>query len=215
MKRKCLIVLYLAFGFCAFAQSHTEALRRYFNGRDLDNRGRTADAVVEYNAAVSMCLSLLETQPQNMDVYAVYTWSLYRLRKYAETVSVCKQALNIKDDPRIIETMGEALFYVNNFDECLTQMQRYINMSPDGDRIAVAYFFEAEVYRNRAQYNKAEFLYTVATHFEPSISLWWYRLGYVREMIGNKASAIEAYNRALRLSPNYTDAINALNRLQQ
>ncbi|MBQ7613296.1 MAG: tetratricopeptide repeat protein [Spirochaetaceae bacterium] len=215
MKKLCISIVSFLFILTGLvAQDTNTALRRYFNGRDLDNRGRTSDAVAEYNAAILMCLQVLESQPQNMDAYAVYTWSLYRLRKYADTVSVCRQALNIKEDPRIIETMGEALFYINNFDECLVQMQRYINMSPDGDRVAVAYFFEAEVYRNRNQYNKAEFLYTVATHFEPSIALWWFRLGFVREMIGNVATAIEAYTRAVALNPNYTEAVNALNRLQ-
>lgn len=197
-----------------FAQPKPDALKYYFNGRDLDAKGRTEDAAKSYNIAIKICLDELAVTPNNMDSYAVYTWSLYRLKKYTETVSVCKQALNIREDVRIIETMGEALFYLNQFDECLAQMQRYINLAPNDNRVSVAYFFEAEIYRLRKQYNKAEIAYTAAVHFEPSMSLWWLRLAAMREAVENKAGAIEAYNRVLRLVPNQADAVAALKRLQ-
>ena len=217
MKRKSTlaIVFFMLVTSLAFSQEKPDALKHYFNGRDLDNKGRTSEAANEYNAAILICLSELETRPSNMDSYAVYTWSLYRLRKYSETVAVCRQALNIREDARIVETMAEAYFYLDNFDECLKQMQRYIQLAPDGDRISVAYFFEAEIYRNRNHLERAEFLYTVATHLEPSISLWWYRLGSVREALQLRDGAIDAYNRAIKIAPNYNDALNGLRRLQR
>ena len=196
-----------------FAQPKPDALKYYFNGRDLDAKGRTEDAVTSYNTAINICLNELAENPNNMDSYAVYTWSLYRLKKYAETVAVCTQALNIREDARIVETMGEALFYLNRFDECLEKMQRYIELPHSDNRIGAAYFFEAEIYRLRKQYNKAEIAYTTAVYFEPSLSHWWLRLGNVREAVDNKAGALEAYNRALNLNPNQSEATNAIKRL--
>lgn len=74
-----------------FAQPKPDALKYYFNGRDLDAKGRTEDAAKSYNIAIKICLDELAVTPNNMDSYAVYTWSLYRLKKYSETVSVCKK----------------------------------------------------------------------------------------------------------------------------
>lgn len=213
MLKKFFVVVFLICSF-VYGQEKPDALKRYFNGRTLDSKGRIADAVNEYNAAIQICLDELEVSPQNMDSYAVYTWSLFRLKKYADTVSICRQALNIREDARIVETMGEALFYLNRFDESLAQMQRYISLTSSGDRLGVAYFFEAEIYRLRKLYNKAEIAYTAAVFFEPNLSLWWYRLGTVREATENKAGAIEAFERAVKLAPNYTDAVNALKRLK-
>lgn len=214
MLKKFFAVVLLVCSFVVYGQEKPDALKRYFNGRTLDAKGRKEDAVNEYNAAIQICLDELEVTPQNMDAYAVYAWSLYRLKKYADTVSICRQALNIREDARIVETMGEALFYLNRFDESLAQMQRYISLAPAGDSVGVAYFFEAEIYRLRKLYNKAEIAYTAAVFFEPNLSLWWYRLGLMREILENKAGAIEAFERAIKLAPNYTDALNGLKRLQ-
>lgn len=198
-----------------FPQQKPNPLRHYFNGRDLDVKGRSADAIKEYNTAITICLNELKTNPRDINYYVVYTWSLFRLKKYNETLTACKEALKIKQDPRIIETMGETLFYLNRLDESLAQMQRYISMAPTGDKVSVAYFFEAEIYRIRKQYNKAEIAYTAAVFFSPHMSLWWYRLGTMREAIQRKQEAIEAYSQAVKLWPNYTDALNALKRLQR
>lgn len=196
-----------------YAQQKPDALKHFFNGRDLDVKGRTADAVTEYNTAIEICRDELKLNPQNMDSYAVYSWSLFRLKQYAETLALCQQALGIHEDARIIETMGEALFYLNRFDECLAQMQRYISMAPNGDRISVAYFFEGEIYRLRNQYEKAEIAYTTAVFFEPRMSLWWFRLGTMREALKDINGAVDGYKRALQLWPDYTEAQNALKRL--
>lgn len=219
--RKCEILKKAFFAFyffgvlnSVFSQRIPDALKHFSNGRDLDYVGRTTEAISEYSRAIKICQDQLEVEPNNMDSYAVYTWSLFRLKKYAETVSVCRQALNIRNDVRIIETMGEALFYLNKLDESLVQMQKYISLAPTGERIAVAYFFEAEIYRIKKQYNKAEIAYTATVFIEPGNSLWWYRLGLTREILNNRAGAIEAYTRAVRLAPNYVEAINALKRLR-
>lgn len=215
MIKKCLLICTFFVAITSvFAQQKPDALKHYFNGRDLDAKGRSAEAESEYNNAVLICIDELKNNSRNMESYVVYTWSLFRLKKYNETVAICLEALKIREDPRIVETMGEALFYLNRLDESLIQMQRYINIAPTGDKISMAYFFEAEIYRIRQQYNKAEIAYTAAVFFEPRMSLWWYRLGTMREAISHKEAAIEAYTQALRLYPNYIDASNALKRLQ-
>ena len=113
-----------------YAQEKADALKLYRTGRSLDSAGRTEEAKASYTAAVNVCLAELRQNPRNMDSYTVYTWSLFRLHRYHETVAACNEALKIASDVRIIETLGEAYFYLNDYKESLRQMERYIDMAP-------------------------------------------------------------------------------------
>jgi tetratricopeptide (TPR) repeat protein len=110
--------------------------------------------------------------------------------------------------------MGEAYFYLDDYARSLSYMQRYANAVPQGDRVSVAYFFVGEIYRLTQKYHHADIAYTTALRFEPNAALWWYRLGTVREEIGDRMPAIDAYQQALRLNPNYREARSGLTRLQ-
>jgi cytochrome c-type biogenesis protein CcmH/NrfG len=64
------------------------------------------------------------------------------------------------------------------------------------------------------QLNHAEIAYTTAVYLEPSISLWWFRLGSVRESIGDKLGSSVAYQKALKLRPDYKEAADGLSRVR-
>jgi tetratricopeptide (TPR) repeat protein len=195
--------------------SRPDALQNYRTGRDLESRGRLSDAENYYNEAVRICTEELSRNSSNMDSYTVLTWALQRLRRYPEVVSWGDRALRINNsDYRIIETMGEAYFYMDNHRDSLRYMQRYVNSLPQGDRASVAYFFIGEIYRLQGRFRHADIAYTTAVRLEPSSALWWYRLGSVRESAGEAPHAVEAYERALRLNPNYREASEGIARLR-
>lgn len=195
-------------------QGKPDALRSYRAGRDFEARNRMGEASASYNEAIEICKQDLVVNSRNMDAYTIYGWALVRLTRYQEAVQICTAALNITYDPRIVETMGEAYFYLDNYRESLRNMERYTDSAPRGERISTAYFFMAEIYRLTRRYNLAEFAYTTAVHHEPALSLWWYRLATVREEIGDNSGAADAYNRALRLRPDYREASDGLRRVQ-
>ncbi|GHV82015.1 hypothetical protein AGMMS49991_05730 [Spirochaetia bacterium] len=188
-----------------------DALQNYRTGRDLESRGRMDEANRYYNEAVRICNDEI-SRGGTMDSYAVLTWTLNRQKKYSEVVSWGDRALRITADYRVIETMGEAYFYLYNYTESLRYMQRYVNALPQGDRAAMAYFFIGETYRLQKKFRLADIAYTTAVRLDPGAALWWYRLGSVRESTGDLAPAAEAYERALRLNPNYREATEGLAR---
>jgi tetratricopeptide (TPR) repeat protein len=193
-----------------------DALRSYRIGRDLEARDRAEEANQYYNEAVRICLDEINQNSTNMDSYTVLTWTLQRQRKYAEVISWGERGLRINgNDYRIVETMGEAYFYLNRFDDSLRCMQRYVNSVPQGERTSVAYFFIGEIFRLQRKFFKADIAYTIACRLDPGSALWWYRLGTVRESVGDLSPAIEAYQRALRLNPNYREAREGLERSSQ
>ncbi|MDR1249705.1 MAG: tetratricopeptide repeat protein [Treponema sp.] len=195
--------------------SRNDALQNYRVGRDLEARNRMNEARVYYNEAVRICNTELIGNPSNMDSYAVLTWTLQRQGKYNDVISWGERGLRVNaNDYRIIETMGEAYFYLNNYVESLRFMQRYVNSMPQGERASVAYFFIGEIFRLERKFRHADIAYTTALRLDSGPALWWYRLGSVRESIGDAVPAVEAYERALRLNPNYPEAREGLARVR-
>jgi tetratricopeptide (TPR) repeat protein len=212
----CLVTVWPVFSQDLAGLSRRDALQNYRTGRELESRNRMTDAEVYYNEAVRICNDEIARNPSNMDSYTVLTWTLQRQGKYAEVINWGERGLRIGgSDYRIIETMGEAYFYLANYDESLRFMQRYVNSLPQGERASVAYFFIGEIYRLRRKFRHADIAYTTAVRLEPGSALWWYRLGTVREYAGEYPSAVEAYERALRLTPNYREANDGLARSRQ
>ncbi|MDR0586526.1 MAG: tetratricopeptide repeat protein [Treponema sp.] len=216
-KRFAFIGALLLAGFSLFAQTQEslrpDALQNYRIGRDLEGRNRMDEANVYYNEAIRICTEELSRNPSNMDSYTVLTWAMLRQRRYSEVIRWGEQGLRYNaNDFRIVETMGEAYFYLNDYARSLTFMQRYVNAMPRGERASTAYFFMGEIYRNQKKYLHADIAYTTAVSLESSMFLWWFRLGSVRESAGEFASAVEAYEKALTLNPNYRDASEGLER---
>ncbi|MDR3138815.1 MAG: tetratricopeptide repeat protein [Treponema sp.] len=217
---------FAAFLFCAFslfAQTapdppavprSQDAGWNYRTGRDLEARGRAGEAAPFYAEAVRICRDEIARNAATADSYATLTWTLRRQQKYAEVITWGERGLQLfGNDYRIIEIMGEAYFYLDNYGQSLQFMQRYVNALPQGERASVAYFFIAEMYRLTGKFRLADIAYTTAVRLEPNIALWWYRLGSVREAVGDRVPAIEAYEQAIKLNPQYQEAAAALARL--
>ena len=217
-----IIVCFLLMTFQAEAQAPggagaqpLSALQNYQRGRDFESQNRANEANTYYNEAVRICLDEVSRNAANRTTYTVLTWTMQRQGRYAEVISWGERGLRIySDEHRIVETMGEAYFYLGNYERSLSFMQRYTNALPEGERAPTAFFFIGEIYRLTQRYLHADIAYTTALRMEPGIALWWYRLASVREQINDRSPAIEAYQQALRYNPNYREAREGLTRLQ-
>jgi len=191
------------------------AMQNYRRGRDLEAMGRMGEANSYYNEAVRICLDEVSRNAATRDTYAAITMTLVRQRRYSDVITWGERGLRVfPDEYQVIEMMGEAFFYLDNYERSLSYMQRYANALPQGERAPVAYFFIGEIYRIMEKFYHADIAYTTAVRLDPTLPLWWYRLGSVREAAGDRRPAIEAYQQALRLNPNYREARSGLNRLQ-
>jgi tetratricopeptide (TPR) repeat protein len=198
------------------SQALPGAMQNYRTGRDLEARNRMAEADRYYHEAIRICQDEVAGNAAGRDTYTVITWALQRQQKYADVISWGERGLRLfPDEYRILETIGEAYFYLNDYSRSLSFMQRYVNFLPQGERASVAYFFIGEIFRLRQQYRHADIAYTTAVRLEPGLALWWYRLATVREFLGDKNPAIEAYERALALNPGYKEASAGLARTRE
>ena len=191
------------------------AMQNYRLGRDYEAMNRMGDANAFYNEAIRICLDEVSRNTASRETYVVIAYTMQRQRKYADVISWGERGLRLfPNEYPIMEMMGEAFFYLDDYERSLSFMQRYVNAMPEGERSAVAYFFIGEIYRITERFFHADIAYTTALHIDSSLALWWYRLGSVREAAGDRRPAIEAYQQALRLNPNYREARSGLARLQ-
>ena len=202
--------------FALFAQNNRDALWNYRTGRDLESRNRMSEAAYYYTEAARICNDEISRNAATRDTYTALTWTLQRQQRYQDVITWGERGLRLyADEYRIVETMGEAYFYLNNLDESLRFMQRYTNSAPQGERISVAYFFIGEIYRYKGLFLHADIAYSTAVRLEPYAALWWYRLGSVREALRDFSQATDAYERAVRLNPNYQEALAGLERTRR
>jgi len=189
------------------------ALQNYQTGRNLEAQGLMSEAHMHYNEAIRISQDEIARNAATADTYTVMTWAMRRQNRHAEVLSWGEQGLRLfPNEHRLIETMGQSLFFMGDHNRSLSYMQRYVNFVPVGGRSSIAYFFIGEIYRIRQQFHNADIAYTTAVNLQPGLPLWWFRLGSVREAVGDFAHAIEAYERAITLNPNHQGANEGLAR---
>jgi tetratricopeptide (TPR) repeat protein len=185
-----------------FAQARPDALQEYRNGN--------------YERAVAICKDEIAADPRNLESHVVICWSLIRLGRYAEALNyaLAGQSLS-RYDPRIVEVLGEISYYEGRNSEALRFFQDYINLAPEGQRIDSVYYFIGEIYIRLGRFRHADIALTTAVHWVPGNAAWWTRLAYARENAGDLSEAVTAYERALSLNSQLTDARRGLDRVRQ
>jgi tetratricopeptide (TPR) repeat protein len=184
-------------------------------------QNRSPDALVEYRAgnferAIQICRAEIDENPSNIESHVVICWSLIRLNRYDEALRFARagRAIN-RYDTRIIEILGEVHYYLGMNNDALAYFQEYISMAPEGQRIEMVYFYMGEIFIRQGKFRHADIAFTTAVHWVPGNASWWARLAYTRENSGDLASAAEAYERALSLNSQLTDAQRGLERIRR
>ncbi|MDR3146328.1 MAG: tetratricopeptide repeat protein [Treponema sp.] len=194
--------LFLFSGIPGFSQVRPDALQEYRNGN--------------FERAVNICGNEIAANPRNLESHVVMCWSLIRLNRYDEALTYAQAGRNIsRYDIRIIEILGEAYFYLGRNNESLQFFQEYINRAPEGGRIDTVYYFIGEIYIRLGRFRHADISLSTAVHYMPGNAIWWTRLAYARENAGDLQEAINAYERALSLDSQLSDARRGLDRIRQ
>ncbi|HVP20126.1 MAG TPA: tetratricopeptide repeat protein [Spirochaetia bacterium] len=177
----------------AFAQDKPDALQLYRANR--------------YEEAIKVCQQELVESPKSIDSHVVMGWSYLRLKRFPEALDIGQKALQINpNDPRVIQIIGEAQVFLGKTDDALKNLEEYVALRPDGDRIARVYWLMGEVYINLKEYQNADISISTALYYEQNNSQWWSRLGWARELAGDWKWASDAYVHALKLDPGLADA---------
>lgn len=186
----------------AYAQVRPDALAEYRNGN--------------YERAVAICENELAVNPGSLESHVVICWSLIRLNRYEEAHAYALAGRNIsRYDIRIVEILGEVNYYQGKNIESLQYFQEYINLAPEGGRIDTVYYFLGEIYIRLGRFRHADIALSTAVHYMPGNAAWWARLAYARENAGDLQEAVRAYEQALALNAQLSDARRGLDRARQ
>jgi len=185
------------------------------------SQNRPPDALAEYRAgnydrAIQICRAEIDENPNNVESHVVICWSLIRLSRYEEALRFARLGRSIRRyDVRLVEILGEIYFKQGMNNEALQHFQEYVNLAPEGQRIEWVYYYMGEIYILQGKFRHADIALSTAVHWVPGNAAWWVRLAYTRENAGDLSSAITAYERALSLNPQLTDAQRGLDRIRR
>jgi len=204
MNKKLIFVYFFLFSaFAAFSQN------------------RSPDALAEYRAgnyerAIQICRSELEENSTNLESHVVICWSLLRLNRYDEALRFARAGRSLhRYDARITEILGEIYYHQSLNNEALQYFQEYASVASEGTRIDMVYYYMGEIYIRQGKFRRADIALSTAVHWMPGNAAWWVRLAYARENAGDLSSAIEAYEKALSLNSQLTDAQRGLERIRR
>jgi len=184
-------------------------------------QNQTPDALAEYRAgnydrAIQICRDELNMNSNNLESHVVMCWSLIRLNRYEEAMRYARAGRAIsRFDVRITEILGEVNYFQGLNNEALQYFQEYISLTPEGQRIEMVYYYIGEIFIRQGRFRHADIALTTAVHWLPGNAAWWVRLAYARENAGELNSAITAYEKALALNSQLTDAQRGIDRVRR
>ncbi|TXT50678.1 MAG: hypothetical protein FD137_256 [Spirochaetes bacterium] len=207
----CLVLLIMSASF-SFAQTgvpnaaeeFSRASQLYARGRQLEVAGKEAEGDKSFAASLAIVEKLVAANPKNAEYVHLRAWNLLRLGRHAEVVSTVQKALHSIKDYRLEEVMAESLYFLNRNEEALRSFASYFAAAPATDeRMSSAYYYVGECYIRLKKFEHADIALSTATMMEKSMFYWWYRLGYVKEMLGQYKQAYEMYGKALEFNKGY------------
>lgn len=167
----------------------------------------------DFNGAVRVTLAEIQEDPRNRDAYTVLGWALLDLGRYNDVLRYGRQGLSLFSDVRVIRNVGEAYFRLGNYTEALDYLERSIAINPRSPGLDEVYVLLGAIHRQFGELLRAEFAYLAALDINAQYAPAWLGLGSVREELGEIAGAREAYEQALVIRPNSTEARDALLRI--
>jgi predicted Zn-dependent protease len=188
---------------------------------NLRAQNRSPDALAEYKAgnyerAVEICRDEIAANSHNVESHVVICWSLIRLNRYEEALRYARAGRVLsRYDVRITEILGEIHYFQGQNSAALQYFQEYVSLAPEGQRIDMVYYFIGEVYIRMGRFRHADIALSTAVHWMPGNAAWWARLAYARENAGDLSEAVKAYEQALSLDAQLSDARRGLDRTRQ
>ncbi len=187
--------------------SYQTAMQLFQRGRQLQLANKEAEAEKVFASSLSQTEKLLLAEPANSDYLALKAANLFRLKRYQDVVSLVQKNQDARQDYRVLETLAESLYFLGQNEEALKTFAHYVELAPPNDeRMSSAYYYIGECYVRLKKYEHADIAFTTATAMEKQMYYWWYRLGYVKEMLGRYMKAYEAYGASLKLNPGFAPA---------
>ncbi len=150
----------------------------------------------QYQPAYDVLKTAIDADPENFTLKQIQLPVSNRLGKYQEVIETGEKLLKINADANIMNEMGQAYFYVKNYQRCadIYKMLEDLGMQNEG-----TLYYMALSYRELKDYDKAA-LYaqkTIDEAISDHTTLYYAALAGIYEAKNQYNDAITAYKRGL------------------
>jgi len=170
-------------------------------GAELDDQGRTPEALAEYEAA-------LQINPNDAGAHNNVAAHLAQLGREAEAVEEWEKALRIQ--PRVAQThtnLAFALAHLGRMQEAFDHWEKALDIQPN---LLDAHHDFGVALAQTGRFDEAIDHYEKALHLNPDFADAHYRLALALSHTRRFEAALGHHRRVLELEPNYWLAQNAL-----
>jgi len=170
-------------------------------GAELDDQGRTSEAVAEYEAA-------LRINPNDAGAHNNLAAHLAQLGRESEAIREWEQALRIQ--PRSARThtnLAFALAHLGRMDEAFDHWKKALNIEPN---LLDAHYDFAVALAQSGRFDEAIEHYEQALHLKPDFADAHYRLALALKHERRFEASLRHHRKALELDPHSLVAQNAL-----
>lgn len=174
----------------------------YNQGNYLVQTDQLEEAVASFNQAINIDSTLAPAWSNKANV-------LDRLERYQEAVDSCDKAIRL--DPNMEEAWlnkGRSLIQMKKFNDAMACLKECLKLVPDNNG---ASFSLAECLNQLGQYDESlKFLQNALKDPQlTQLAYAWKLEGEILEKLDRKKEALESYDKALEINPDYDDALLA------
>ncbi|OBQ12446.1 MAG: hypothetical protein AN482_06745, partial [Anabaena sp. LE011-02] len=179
------------------SQGNTTASQWLERGNQLWRLGRYPEAIQAFEAAIKQKPKFIHL------AYYGKGLALGGSGKYPEAITAFEQA--VKSQPDFVpawDTLSAAYRESNQLDKALAAIDKAIQLQPNNPNL---YNEKWGVLSNLKRYREAAAAINKAIELSPR-AVFYSNRGNVRNELGDKPGAIDDYNLAIKINPNYADA---------
>ncbi|QIY90244.1 tetratricopeptide repeat protein [Chryseobacterium gallinarum] len=155
----------------------------------------------QYQQAYDVLKTAISADMENFSLQQAQLPLANQLGKYSEVVETGERLLKINADPNIINELGQAYFYLKDYQKCINL---YTTLEEQGVQNEGTLYYMALSYRELKDYNKAA-LYaqkTIDEAISDHTTLYYAALAGIYEAENKYNDAITAYKRGLTFGPS-------------
>lgn len=165
-----------------------------------------------YSEAENLALSLLTSYPEDIKIYEILSWSLYRQNKFKKAIEYCNQGLSIdKSNISLLNVKGRSLIDSGSYVEGSKIFEGLLQLNSQD---AWNYYFYGKSLYFQNKFYSAIVAYEAALYLKDDVEYFYYYLGLSYYKVGDKKRALEILEKGKAKFPYYQNINNLINEIK-
>ena len=186
-----------------------------------EERRKRLDEIIDANEqhpayGYALCKSFVEDFPESARGWMQYGGALIDLARYEEAKSALEKSIKLCPDGKLDHPytfMGDLYKFAGDYNSAIEWYKKCIEITPDD---SAPYIYIGSILVKSGRLNEAEEYHRKATLCtEGCIDEAYLNLGYVLRAQERYTEALDCFNKALEIDPEYKEAIEGVEDLEK